>query len=62
MISPLIDTPAVQREESLEIVYYELTYPSIVEHRFTKVLFLPVTLKISNRTNAQQQVQLHLLR
>ena len=61
-----IISPAIELEntssELTPTVQYDLIYPSIVEHTFTKCLFLPVELKLFNRTNEQIQVQLQLLR
>ncbi|CAF4227417.1 unnamed protein product, partial [Rotaria sp. Silwood2] len=61
MLSPSIDTPHTQQETN-DIIQYELIYPSTVEHKFTKVLILPVRLKLFNRTNEKLQLQLQLIR
>ncbi|CAF0878505.1 unnamed protein product [Adineta ricciae] len=61
MVSPSVDTP--NRQPGLiDAIQYELMYPSVVEHTFTKALFLPVQLKIFNRTNEQIDLQLQLSR
>jgi hypothetical protein len=61
MISPTIEMP-INQPETTDRIQYELIYPSIVEHTFTKCLFLPVELKLFNRTNEQVQLQLQLIR
>jgi hypothetical protein len=61
MISPTIEIPNIQPETN-NTIQYELIYPSIVEHKFTKSLILPVQLKLFNRTNEQIQLQLQLIR
>jgi len=61
MISPTIDIPNIHQGIN-ETIQYELIYPPTVEHRFTKILFLPVELKLFNRTNEQIQLQLQLIR
>ncbi|CAF3826427.1 unnamed protein product [Rotaria sp. Silwood1] len=61
MISPSIELPHKQQEIN-DIVQYELIYPSIVEHKFTKILILPIELKLCNRTNENLQLQLQLIR
>jgi hypothetical protein len=53
--------PNIQPETN-NAIQYELIYPSIVEHTFSKSLFLPVELKLFNRTNEQVQLQLQLTR
>jgi hypothetical protein len=58
MISPI---PNIQQETN-DTIQYELIYPSVFEHKFTKVLFLPVELKLFNRRNEQVQLQLQLIR
>ncbi|CAF1547592.1 unnamed protein product, partial [Adineta steineri] len=61
MLSPSIDIPN-QEQEVNDTIQYELIYPPIIEHKFTKTLFLPVQLKLFNRTNEQIQLQLQLTR
>jgi len=61
MISPIIEIPNIQPETN-NTIQYELIYPPTVEHRFTKILFLPIELKLFNRTNEQIQLQLQLIR
>lgn len=61
MISPKIDTPNNQSETN-NTIQYELNYPALVEHSFTKCLFLPVQLKIYNRMHEHVQLHLQLLR
>ena len=61
MLSPSIDVPSVQAETT-EMIQYELVYPSVVEHKFPKILLLPVELKLFNRTNEQVHIQLQLIR
>ena len=61
MMSPTIEIPNNQQEIN-DTVQYELIYSSVVEHTFTKILFLPVQLKLYNRTNEQIQLELQLTR
>ncbi len=61
MISPKIDM-INNSSELTNTIQYELIYPSIVEHIFTKCLFLPIELKLFNRTNEKVQLQLQLIR
>ncbi|CAF3933295.1 unnamed protein product [Adineta steineri] len=61
MLSPSIDIPN-QEQEVNDTIQYELIYPPIIEHKFTKTLFLPVQLKLFNRTNEQIKLQLQLTR
>jgi hypothetical protein len=58
MISPI---PNIQQETN-DGIQYELIYSPVLEHKFTKVLFLPVELKLFNRTNEEVQLQLQLIR
>ncbi|CAF0821694.1 unnamed protein product [Rotaria sordida] len=61
MISPSIEMSHTQQEAN-DIIQYELIYSPIVEHKFTKILFLPVRLKLFNRTKEKLQLQLQLIR
>ncbi|UJR31903.1 hypothetical protein I4U23_019377 [Adineta vaga] len=61
IISPSIDLPNTQSGLD-EIIQYELIYPPVIEHLFTKTLFLPVQLKVFNRSNEQIDLQLQLIR
>lgn len=61
MLSPSIEVPCTKPETN-DTIQYKLIYPSIVEHKFTKILILPVQLKVFNRTNEKLQLQLQLIR
>ncbi|CAF4134837.1 unnamed protein product [Rotaria socialis] len=61
MISPKIDIPQTEPETN-DTIQYELIYSSVVEHKFTKVLNLPVELKLFNRANKKFRLQLQLTR
>lgn len=61
MISPIIEIPKTQQENT-DVVQYELVYPPVVEHKFTKTLLLPVELKLFNQTNEKLHLQLQLSR
>lgn len=61
IISPSIDFLTTQTDLS-QMIQYDLNYPSIVEHQFTKSLYLPIELKLSNQTTEKVELQLQLLR
>lgn len=62
MLSPSIDLPSPIERTLPEMIQYDLVYPSIVEHKFSKSLILPVELKVFNRTHENVKLQLQLLR
>ena len=61
MISPTIELPTNEQDTS-DIVQYKLIYPTTVEHKFTKVLILPIELRLFNRTKEQLQLHLQILK
>ena len=62
LFSPKIDIPVEHDEQKTDSIQYELIYPLVVEHKFTRMFHLPVELKLHNRTKDTVQVQLQLSR
>jgi hypothetical protein len=63
MISPSIERSlTLDQDETNDVIEYDFIYSSIVEHRFVRSLFLPVELKVFNRSNEQVRMQLQLIR
>lgn len=61
-LAPKIDIVPSETQDNNETIKYDLVYPSVVEHKFPRMLDIPVELKLFNGSNEKVDIQLQLSR